>query len=53
VYGLEFAHRLAQARGRAPRVLQMPGHNHMSIVAHFNTAEDTLGREIVAFFRSS
>jgi acetyl esterase/lipase len=50
VYGLEFAHRLALARRRAPRVLQMRGHNHMSIVAHFNTAEDALGREIIGFF---
>jgi acetyl esterase/lipase len=50
VYGLEFAHRLASARGRAPRFLQMRGHNHMSIVAHFNTSEEQLGREILAFF---
>jgi hypothetical protein len=28
----------------------MRGHNHMSIVAHFNTGEDSLGREILAFF---
>ena len=27
----------------------VPGHNHMSIVAHFNTAEETLGRQILAF----
>lgn len=50
VYALEFAHRLAAARGRAPRYLQMKGHNHMSIVAHFNTGEETLGRAILAFF---
>ena len=50
VYGLEFAHRLAASRGRAPRLLQARGHNHMSIVAHFNSGEDGLGREILAFF---
>ena len=50
MYGLEFAHRLASARGRAPRFLQMRGHNHMSIVAHFNSGEEQLGREILAFF---
>ena len=50
VYGLEFAHRLAAVRGRAPRVLQLAGHNHMSMVAHFDSGEDLLGREIVAFF---
>lgn len=52
VYGLEMAHAVAAARGRAPRFLCMPHHNHMSIVAHFNTAEDLLGREILAFFDS-
>lgn len=50
IYALEFAHRLASARGRAPRFVQMKGHNHMSIVAHFNTDEETLGRTILAFF---
>jgi acetyl esterase len=50
VYALEFAHRVAAARGRAPRYLQMKGHNHMSIVAHFNTEDETLGHAILAFF---
>ena len=50
VYGLEFAHRVARARGRAPRIVRAAGHNHTSIVAHFNTGEETLGREILAFF---
>ncbi|TXL69359.1 alpha/beta hydrolase [Vineibacter terrae] len=50
VYALEFAHRVAAARGHAPPYLQMRGHNHMSIVAHFNTDEDSLGRAILAFF---
>lgn len=49
LYGLEFAWRLAQARRRAPRVLALRGHNHLSVVAHFNTEEDTLGREILGF----
>ena len=52
VYGFEFAHRLAAARARAPRFLQMRGHNHMSIVAHFNSGEERLGREILDFFSS-
>lgn len=50
LYGLELAHRIAVARRRAPRYLRMTGHNHMSIMAHFNTAEETLGREILDFF---
>ncbi|WP_076998735.1 alpha/beta hydrolase [Variovorax sp. KK3] len=50
VYSLAFAHRLAAVSGRAPRVVQMRGHNHMSIVAHFNSGEDALGREMIDFF---
>lgn len=52
VYGLEFAHRLAEARRRAPRLLQMRGHNHMSVMAHFNSGEEALGREIMDFSSS-
>jgi acetyl esterase/lipase len=52
VYGLEFAHRLAQARGHAPRFVQCSGHNHMSLMAHFDSGDDILGREILAFWRS-
>lgn len=51
VYGLEFAHAVANACGRAPRIVQMPGHNHTSMVAHFNTGEEALGREILDFIR--
>jgi acetyl esterase len=50
LYGLELAHRIAIAQRRAPRYLQMAGHNHMSIMAHFNSGEEMLGREILAFF---
>ncbi len=52
LYGLEFAHRLALARRRAPRCLQLRGHNHMSVMAHFNSGEDRLGMEILDFFGS-
>lgn len=50
LYGLEFAHRIAVARRRAPRYMRLPRHNHISIVAHFNSGEETLGREILDFF---
>ena len=50
LYGLELAHRIALVRRHAPRYMRLPRHNHISIVAHFNTAEETLGREILAFF---
>jgi acetyl esterase len=53
VYGLEFAHRIAQARRRSPRYLSARRHNHMSILAHFNTDEETVGPEIVDFLASA
>ncbi len=52
LYGLEFAHRMSVARRKAIRFIQMAGHNHISMVAHFNTQEDFLGREILNFFAS-
>jgi acetyl esterase len=51
LYCLELAHRLADAKGRAPPVYWLRGHNHTSIIAHFNTSEDDLGRAILAFMR--
>jgi acetyl esterase/lipase len=52
IYGLELAHRLSVGRRRAPRYLRLTRHNHMSIVAHFNTEEEILGREILDFFET-
>jgi len=49
VYCLELAYRLAQAKGRAPQMLWLPRHNHTSIIAHLNTAEDVLGSAIRRF----
>jgi acetyl esterase/lipase len=51
VYCLELACKLASAKRRAPRVAYARGHNHTSIIARFNTAEDDLGPEILAFMR--
>ncbi len=52
VYGIEMAYQLGLARRKAPRYRQMRGHNHMSVVAHFNSGEDALGREILDFFEN-
>ncbi len=52
LYGLEFAHRIAVIRRHSPRYLRLPLHNHISIVAHFNTGEELLGREMIDFFES-
>lgn len=50
VYGAETLHRIAVARGRAPRFLRLPRHNHISIIAHVNSEEDALGAEMRDFF---
>jgi acetyl esterase/lipase len=50
VYGAEFFFRIAEARGQAPRFCQLSHHNHTSIVAHFTTGEERLGRALLDFF---
>ena len=32
----------------AGRFLRLPGHNHTSMIAHFNTAEERVGRAMIA-----
>lgn len=49
LYGLEFALTLGRARGTAPPHLVLPDHNHVSIMAHFNTSEQWFGEQIIAF----
>lgn len=49
VYCLELAYRLAAAKRRAPPLVWLKGHNHTSIIGHFNTEEDQLGRAILDF----
>ena len=51
VHCAELYHRLSAAKRRAPRFVWLAGHNHTSVIAHFNTAEDRLGREILEFIR--
>lgn len=53
VYACEFAWRMAQARRIAPRHLSVAGHNHVSVMAHFNSGEQWLGEEILAFFEAA
>jgi hypothetical protein len=49
VHCAELYARLSAAKKRSPAFVWLRGHNHASIVAHINTAEDRLGREILAF----
>lgn len=48
-YALEFAHAVARVQGRVPWYAMLADHNHMSIVAHFNTEEQWLGEQILGF----
>jgi acetyl esterase/lipase len=51
VYCAELVHRIAAAKRRAPPLVWLRGHNHASIFAHFNTAEDHLGQAVLEFIR--
>jgi len=49
VYSAELLLNLSRARKRAPRFVRLTRHDHVSLVAHFNTGEEILGREILDF----
>jgi acetyl esterase/lipase len=51
VHCAELFYRIAKVRGQAPRFLRLAGHNHTSMIAHLNTADERLGLEIVSFIR--
>ena len=50
-YGAELFSRMCTVRGRCPRFTRVLGHNHISTVASFNTADEALGLEILDFIR--
>jgi triacylglycerol lipase len=49
---LELLAALHKARVQPPRFMRLPGHNHISIVLHIGTIENTLGAEILEFVRT-
>lgn len=51
VYSAELFTKMCVARSRCPRFLRLVGHNHQSTTASINTADDTLGQEIIDFIR--
>jgi acetyl esterase/lipase len=51
VYCAELVYRLAVAKGRTPPSLWLRTHNHTSIIAHLNTADDLLEKAILEFIR--
>ncbi|WP_207476477.1 alpha/beta hydrolase [Arenibaculum pallidiluteum] len=50
---LELAHRIAVEKGRAPELLRLRRHNHASIIAHLNTADDVLAAAIRTFMAAT
>lgn len=49
VYSADLFSRMCAARDGCPRFTRAVGHNHISIVASFNTADEALGLEILDF----
>ena len=49
-YGAEFFMRLRACGNRRSQFMSVPRHNHLSIVAHFGSGEETLGRLLCDFF---
>ncbi|MGO4156855.1 alpha/beta hydrolase [Cupriavidus sp. YAF13] len=52
LYALQYAARVAKAQRRAPRVVQVPHHNHTSVVAHLGSADTALADALSGFIES-
>lgn len=52
VLGSELFAALCERDSACPRFMRLVGHNHLSTVYQFNTADDALGREIVEFIQN-
>ena len=51
-YGAELFDNMCRARRKCPRFLRLVGHNHISMVASFNTPDEALGLEIIEFINN-
>jgi acetyl esterase len=51
IHGAELFHRIAFVKRLAPRIVWLPKHNHNTAISHLNTADERLGREILAFIQ--
>jgi acetyl esterase len=49
VHCAELVYRLSTAKRRSPPIVWLRGHNHTSMIAHINTAEDFLGSAMLDF----
>lgn len=52
VHNAELYHALSAHRRRAPRFVWLAGHNHTSITAHLNTADEYFGATLLDFIRN-
>lgn len=52
VLGAELFAALCERDGACPRFTRLAGHNHLSMVYHFNTVDEALGREIIEFIEN-
>lgn len=48
---IDLIRRVCDRDGRCPRHQQVPGHNHYSIMHHFNSADDSIAHEIANFIK--
>ena len=51
VSGAELMSAICARDGACPRFTRLERHNHLSMVHHFNTADEQLGREILVFMQ--
>ena len=51
-YGAELFDNMCRAKGKCPRFLRLVGHNHISMVASFNSPDEALGLEIIEFINN-
>lgn len=49
----ELLHRVSQCQRKTPRVVRLSGYTHSGMIAHFNTAEERVGQEILAFIKEN
>lgn len=53
VYAAELFQEMKKSPAGALRFVRLDRHNHASIIAHFNTGEEVLGRDILDFMRQA
>ncbi|MEC9415721.1 MAG: alpha/beta hydrolase [Pseudomonadota bacterium] len=52
VEAIELIQKLCQNQAKCPNHKQIPGHNHYSMMYHFNTNDDSIARDILDFINN-